>query len=89
MHTYVIEMRRRRFYHSRFFIPTLVLGASSAVCFVVERVYYKKYQELGRDDRDYDPDPFERNFTIAKNCERAAGVTLGLAGVSLTFSFFF
>ncbi|MBN1576007.1 MAG: PEGA domain-containing protein [Chitinispirillaceae bacterium] len=89
MHTYVIEMGRRRFYHSRFFIPTLLLGASSAACFVVERVYYKKYQELDRDDRGKKPDPFEHNFTIAKNCERAAGVTLALAGVSLTLSFFF
>ncbi|MBN1309470.1 MAG: PEGA domain-containing protein [Chitinispirillaceae bacterium] len=89
MHTYVIEMSRRRFYHSRFFIPTVVFGVSSAACFAVERVYYKKYQELGEVDRENNPDLFEHNFTIAKNCERAAGVTLGLACASLTFCLLF
>jgi hypothetical protein len=88
-HTYMIDMSKRRFYHSRFFVPTLVLGASSAVCFVMERYYYNRYHQLDRDDRGKSPDPFERNFTIAKNFERAAAGTLGLAGISLVCSFIF
>ncbi len=89
IHTYVFEMSKRRFYHSHFFIPTLVLGASSVTCFALERYYYNKYSNLGREDRGKVPDPFERNFTIAKNFERASAVTLTLGVLTLTLCFFF
>ena len=89
MHTYVIEMGKRRFYHSAFFIPSIVFGVSSAACFAVERVYYNNYMNLGREDRENNPDSFERTFNIAKNFERAAGVTLALGVTSFTLCFFF
>ena len=88
-HNYMLDLRKRRFYHSRFFIPTLVLGGSSVACFAVERYFYSRYEQLGRPDRYRDPDPFERNFNTAKGFERAAVVTGVLAGTSLVLCFFF
>jgi hypothetical protein len=89
IHTYVLQMRKRQFYHSRLFIPTVVLGISSAACFAVERYYYNQYQRLGKEDRENDPESFRRTYTIAKNCERVAAGTLALTGVSLVLCFIF
>ncbi|MBN1760322.1 MAG: PEGA domain-containing protein, partial [Chitinispirillaceae bacterium] len=75
-HTYRLTMGRKRFYHSRFFVSSLVLGASSAVCYGIERYYYDQYLKLGREERYNTPDRFAKDFTIAKNFERAAGATL-------------
>ena len=88
-HMYRLEMGRKRFYHSRFFVSGLVLGASSAICYGIDRFFYNEYSQLGNEDRVSAPEQFEKKFTIAKNFERAAGVTLALAGVSLVFSFVF
>jgi hypothetical protein len=88
-HTYILEMSKRRFYHSKLFIPTIALGVVSAGCFAADRIVYNHYSSLGRDDRGKTPDRFTQTFTIAKNLERAAAVTGTLAGVSLACCFFF
>ena len=88
-HTYRFTMGRRRFYHSPFFVTSMVLGASSAVCYGIDRLYYDRYSKLGRAERENSPELFKKNFTIAKNFEHAAGATLALAGASLVFSFVF
>jgi hypothetical protein len=88
-HTYVLEMSRRRFYHSGFFVPTILLGGASAGCFAAERFFYDKYRHLGKSDRGQTPDRFEQTFTIAKSFETAAAVTAGLTGVSFVCCFFF
>ncbi len=89
MHTYVLEMRKRRFSTSRFFVPTLVLGSSSAVTFLLDRYFYNKYSELGKADRTDRPGEFSRNYTLAKSFERIAVGTLALSGVSLALCFVF
>jgi len=89
MHTYVIELRKRRFYRSKIFIPTVVMGGSSAALFVASRVIYAQYESLDKVDRDADPDLFRRKFTQAKNLERSSGVALGLAAVSFALCFVF
>lgn len=89
MHTYVIELRKRRFYSSNLFIPTVVIGGSSAALFVASRVIYAQYERLDKVDRDVDPDLFKRKFTQAKNLERSSGVALGLAAVSFALCFVF
>ena len=95
-HTYVLELGKRRFYHSGFFIPTILLGIASGGCFAAERITYDRYEHLAKEDRlsaeeraENKPDPFAQTFTIAKNLERAAAVTAGLAGVSFVCCFFF
>lgn len=88
-HMYRLEMGRKRFYHSRFFVSGLVLGASSAICYGIDRFFYNEYRRLGKEDRVNAPEQFGKKFAVAKNFERAAGVTLALAGVSLVFSFVF
>lgn len=87
MHTYVLQMRRRQFYHSRFFIPTIILGVSSVGCFVAERYFYNRYRQLGKEERDRKPDLFRQKFTIAQNFERAAAGGLFLTGVSAVLCF--
>jgi hypothetical protein len=89
MHTYVLQMRKRQFYHSSFFIPTIVLGVSSAGCFVAERYFYNRYKRLGRADRDGNPDAFGRYFSTAKKLEYATTAGLILTGVSATLCFVF
>jgi hypothetical protein len=95
-HTYVLELGKRRFYHSGFFMPTVLLGIASVGCFAAERIVYNRYERLAKEDRlsaeeraENKPDPFAQTFTIAKNLERAAAVTAGLAGVSFVCCFFF
>lgn len=88
-HIYRFTMGRRRFFNSPFFVSSLALGATSAVCFGIDQFYYDKYRKLGRAERDTRPELFEEHFTMAKNFERAAGVAGALAGLSFVFSFIF
>ena len=89
IHTYVLQMRKRQFYHSKLFIPSLVFAVSSGVCFGMERYYYAKYQKLERPERETDPEAFAHTFKIAKTCERVAAVSLALTGTSFILSFIF
>jgi hypothetical protein len=88
-HTYVLEMKARQFYHSRFMVPTVIIGVSSAVFFGLERYFYSQYLALDRETYFNDPDKFGELFNNAKKCEYAAFTSLGLTAVSFSCTFFF
>jgi hypothetical protein len=89
VHTYVLEMRARQFYNSRFMIPTVVFGVSSAVLFGIERYYYARYVNLDREVYFSNPEQFEVLFNKAKVFEYAAFSSLALTGISFTLTFLF
>jgi hypothetical protein len=89
IHTYVLEMKARQFYNSRFMIPTIVFGVSSAVLFGIERYYYSQYLNLDRETYFNNPGEFEALFNKAKTFEYAAFSSLALTGISFSFTFLF
>lgn len=88
-HTYVLEMKARQFYNSRFMIPTIAFGVSSVVLFGLERYYYSQYLNLDREAYFNNPDKFGELFNKAKKFEYAAFTSLGLTAVSFSCTFFF
>jgi len=93
-HTYVLQMERRRFYHSGFFVPAVVCATSSAASFVLMEYFDRKYDALTREPRQPNgPQPDEAPFAQAYNravaCEVAGFSLLGLAAGSFTLCFFF
>lgn len=88
-HTYDLQLSKRRFYHSRFFYPTLAAGALSLAAFALENQYYSKYQSLGASDANKNPAVFGETFRSAKNYERLGYTALGLTLAGLTLSFTF
>ncbi len=89
IHTYVLEMKSRQFYNSRFMIPTVVFGVSSAILFGMERYYYSQYMDLNKQTLFSNPGQFEYLFNKAKPFEYAAFSSLVLTGISFTCTFFF
>lgn len=88
-HTFVLQMNKRQFYNSTFFIPSLVLGGLSIGSYAVTQYYYNLYMHLGKNDRDTNPGSFKHNFDRAKMFEQAAAASAVLGGVSLGLSFLF
>jgi hypothetical protein len=89
LHTYDLQLNRRRFYHSRFFYFAVAFGIAATGAYAAEMHYYNLYQSYGPDDQTNRPEVFGRTFRIAKNWERAAAASLLLAGASLGLSFRF
>ncbi|NLP03019.1 MAG: PEGA domain-containing protein [Fibrobacter sp.] len=89
IHTYLLEMRKRQFYTSKFIYPAAIFGLGAVTCFAAERYYYSKYMELGREDFFNHPERFENTFNRAKTFERAALTSLILSAVSFTLTFWF
>ncbi|MBN1601291.1 MAG: hypothetical protein JW915_06765 [Chitinispirillaceae bacterium] len=89
IHTYVLEMKSRQFYNSRFMIPTIIFSVSSAILFGVERYYYSQYMDLNKQTLFNNPGQFEDLYNKAKSFEYAAFSSLALTGISFTCTFFF
>jgi hypothetical protein len=89
MHTFDLQMAKRRFYHSKFIYPALASGAISLAAFALENHFYSKYLDLGREDLENRPDAFGKNFRAAKTYERIAYTSLGLAWLNLVLCFTF
>jgi hypothetical protein len=74
VYNYFIQMKKKQFYHSKFFVPAVGFGLASAVCFGIESYYYLwKYENYDQDEKDLDPGIFERTFNTARTFERLAG----------------
>jgi hypothetical protein len=86
--TAVIELSKRRLYHSPAFYPAVALAFVSASLFGCEYYYYQKYRRLDGSDLKNNPDAFDATFGIAQNFEYGAGISLGLAGVLFCVTFF-
>ncbi|MCX7727173.1 MAG: PEGA domain-containing protein [Chitinispirillaceae bacterium] len=89
VYTYIFELNKRQFYHSKFFVPAVIFGTSSAICFGLERYFYENYRNLGKEDRENRPYLFERTFSLAKGFEYASTGTLILSGCFIVLSFIF
>jgi hypothetical protein len=90
VYNYFIQMKKRQFYHSKFFIPAIGFGVASAVCYGIENYYYLgKYETYGPDEKQRDPGIFERTFNTARTFERLAGsfllVSCSFVGLSIWF----
>jgi hypothetical protein len=88
-HTYVLQMSKRQFYNSSFFISSMVLGGLSIGSYAMTQYYYNIYRQLGRTDREHNPGAFKHNFHRAQQFEQAAAISAVLGGISLGFSFIF
>lgn len=89
LHAYDLQLTRRRFYHSRFFYPAVAFGLASAGAYAAEMYFYDRYQSYGPVEQQNRPGIFGQTFRKAKTWERAAAVSLLLAGASLGLSFRF
>jgi len=89
IHTYLLEMQKRLFYHSKFIYPAAVFGLSAIACFAAERYYYSRYMELGREDYFNNPERFAVTYNRAKVFEGAAFTSLILSCTSLALTFWF
>jgi len=88
-HTYVLQMRRRQFYHSKLFNPTVVCAGSSAASFLAMYYFYDRYEHLDDNTKYNHSGQFRRTYTTAVAFE-AAGYTLLAAAAGLfTFSFYY
>ncbi|MDB5106192.1 MAG: hypothetical protein JWP91_3881 [Fibrobacteres bacterium] len=89
LHTYDLQMAKRRFYHSGFIYPAVAAGAAALISFGLENHYYSRYQALGAIDQADRPEAFGEDFRTAQTFERLAYAALGLAGATLALSFAF
>jgi len=88
IHTYFLELKKKQFYNSKFFIPSIILTLTSAACFIGEQYYYSQYHDLGEDDMKNNPDKFAKTFKTAQNYETATYISLACAAVSFSCTFF-
>jgi hypothetical protein len=89
VHTYDLQLVKKRFYHSRFFIPALAGGVVALASFYLEDHYYSRYQALGPADKRDRPQAFADDFHTAKTFERLGYSALGLAWLNLALCFNF
>ncbi|MEO7426320.1 MAG: PEGA domain-containing protein [Fibrobacteria bacterium] len=89
VHSYDLQLVKKRFYHSKFIYPALGAGAIALAAFALENHYYSAYQALGAADQQNRPQAFADNFRNAKAYERLGYTALGLAWLSLALSFTF
>ncbi|MBD3418524.1 MAG: hypothetical protein GF398_00250 [Chitinivibrionales bacterium] len=88
-HTFTFELKKRRFYHSKFVYPALLATLTSAAAAAADRYYYNKYQQLGKDDYYANPQLFEKYFERAQRAEGVAAGSLGLAALCWGMTFIF
>jgi hypothetical protein len=89
VYNYFIQMKKRQFYHSKFFLAGSVCGVASAVCYALDNYYYNRYKNLDGNDANEDPGRFERLFTTAQRFERISLGFLAIGCSFITLSFWF
>ncbi len=88
-HVHHLELKKRRFYHSKFIYPALGLAAASLGAYMLERVYFEDYLNLGESDLRNRPEVFEETFKKAQTLERLKVLSLIGAGGFFGLSFRF
>jgi PEGA domain len=89
VHSYDLQLIKKRFYHSRFMYPALGAAAVALAAFGLENHYYAAYQALGGADQQNRPQAFADNFRTAKTYERIGYTALGIAWLNLALCFTF
>jgi hypothetical protein len=89
LHSFDLQLAKRRFYHSSFMWPALAFGAASLGAYALQEHYYARYQAYGPEDGRNRPEVFGKTFRTAKNWERISAGSLSLAGACLALSFRF
>jgi|WetSurMetagenome_2_1015567.scaffolds.fasta_scaffold49700_3 hypothetical protein len=89
VYNYFLQMKKKQFYHSKFFIAGAGCGLGSAVCYYFDDFYYNRYRHLDKGDADRDPGSFERTFSTAQLFERFSISLLALSGTLIIASFWF
>ncbi len=87
VHSYDLQMVKKRFYHSKFIYPALAAGAVAFAAFALENHYYSAYQALGSGDQQNRPAAFADEFRTAKTYERLGYTAMGLAWLNLALCF--
>lgn len=88
-HEFFFQMRKKRFYHSKFTMGTVAGLVAAGVCYSLEWHFYKKYHSLDNEDRIEHPDRFAQTFGTAQAFGCAGAASLGVAGACLMLSFWF
>jgi hypothetical protein len=83
IYNYFLQMKKKQFYYSKFFIPGVGCGVLSAACYCFDNYYYTKYKSYGKTEHDQDPGIFKRTFTTAQTFER-----LSISFLAASCSFF-
>ncbi len=89
MHAYDLQLAPKRFYHSKFIYPALILAAASFGSYALEQDHYSTYRALGPSDQKLRPQAFSEEFHTAQFYEKAAYTTLAFALVNLGLCFAF
>jgi hypothetical protein len=88
-HHFLIKLKKRRFYHSRFMIPLVAAVVLGGTSHLLEQHNNDRYQSLGQSDFENRPESFRKEFIKAKRWERTKFGALLSAGFFLTLSFWF
>jgi hypothetical protein len=89
VYNYFLQMKKRQFYHSKFFIPGIGCGLVSAVCYGLDNYYYYKYKSYREPEKIGDPGIFERTFNTAQTFERLSLSFLAASCVFFGLSIWF
>jgi hypothetical protein len=89
VYNYFLQLKKRQWYHSKFFFPGVGCGFLSALCYYFDNFYYTRYKNLGKPDFENDPESFERTFTTAQTFERMSISFLALSCTFLGLSILF
>jgi len=87
MYNYFLQLKKKQFYNSKFFLPALGMGLAAGVSYGFETYYYYgKYEKLTDPNDEHS---FETFFNTAKTCETVAATCLSACVSLLCLSFWF
>jgi hypothetical protein len=89
VYNYFIQLKKKQFYNSKFFIPSIACGLAAAACYGSESYFYSRYENFGKAEHDNNPGIFARTFSTAQAFERLGASFLGIGcfffGLSIWF----
>ena len=86
-YNYFLQLKKKQFYNSKFFLPALGMWLAAGVSYGLERYYYyEKYEKLTDPNDEHS---FETFFNTAKTCETVATTCLSLCVSMICLSFWF
>jgi hypothetical protein len=88
-YSYLFQMRKRQFYHSKTVYPAAVAAIASGIALVYKYYYYNQYNGFRKMEHDNTPEVFAQTFRKVQTCERISLASIILSGAFLGLSFRF
>lgn len=89
VHTFHLQMQKRKFYRSKLMFPAGTLLLTSAVCFISERYYYNSYHRLSKEELEQHPEHRKNTYGMAKKFGAFGTAAFILSCISFSFTFRF